>query len=213
MLSLLLVAAIAQVDALPFHSDNTDHGSPTSCAVAALQIQKAVRTNNYTVGPLSTEYILRKAGQKSYFDNINARHGISSGRLLWQYCFDFGSCPLSMCPTPTRRLTTDMHSAALPYRCGVLLGLADVPDHQSALEHLAANYGDCILLTTDGYRAFLLIGIDEFGNGIWLDFYSQQRARLQYLDYAAGNALWNDMLYGNDFTADNYLTVFTMRSN
>lgn len=177
------------------------NGEPAAVWCDVMQWQHFVRTGeNVTLSP---QYVLSTAAKR--YEDVYLLHGLSSPALGWQIAHDFGSCPQALCPR--RTLTPERcDSAAAPYRVGGLLTLAAIPDCTAAMAFVSANPGAAVVLTTDGYDSYALLDVDQ-DHGLWITHDSSGRAVLQWLDVAQGSALWESMIRGNWFPADNYMVA------
>lgn len=204
---------------LDFQTDDDSYGAPPSAAAVIPHVQRYLRDGMDV--PLSQWYIRvkvdlsdlkpTKENPKINRGEITARHGTSSPRLMWQALHDHGVCPLSMCkggelsiPTPA------IDAAAAPYKVGGLLGLTEVPDYTAAINHLKANKGDGLLLTTDGRESYAVVAVDDQDRGLWVGYYnSGNKANLQWLSVEEGTAkmrkLGEDQYYGKP--ADYFLVI------
>lgn len=180
------------------------NGVPADAACSIMQAQHWYRTGEDV--PLSQMFLRLVAAE---YPDVYVVHGFSSPHLAWQLCHDHGACPATMKPW-----TAAARTAALTFRVGGLLTLADVPDYAAALVHLQAHPGDGILLATDGYQSYAIVGVDEDLRGVWVDHYrSGGRAAVLLLDETDGSVLWDAMLYGQSLGPENYMVVIQPRQD
>lgn len=192
---------------LPFQSDHYD---VPLCFCAAMQVQHHLRTGEDV--PLSPQFLITVAGRLSSTDDITIRHGWSSPILGWQLAHSFGSCPAPLC-TRLGILTEAMHDAAVPFRVGQeFLTLFQIPDYPSAVAYLAEHPGAVVILTTSGRRAYAIIGVDEEGRGVWLDYWRRATPAVLHMSAADGTETWNAMLYADkELGPENFLVVVNPR--
>lgn len=200
---------------LNYTSNDPYHGSPSSVCCSIMQMQHYLRTGQDI--PRSPQYLRIRAGIEVPFqgDDIYPGHGFSSPWLAVRLVADYGSCPASMCtwgnliPTPAMEAAAQEVRGTYDFRT-----LWDIPDYVAALEYLKLpeNRGDAVMLSTDGYSYYGIIGVDQQGKGIWLDHYMRLgKARIQHLGLEDGQRLWDAQIRGNMYgPPEAYMAVMLM---
>jgi hypothetical protein len=171
------------------------------CNVGTLQAYLRDGSNT----PLSSQFLLSVIGASDGpFGTITIPHGASSPQLIWQWMHYKGSPPEWVCPRVTINVTQAQYDAAYPYRVGRFIGLATIPDYRAAVQYLAAHPGAAVVLTTDGYQSYSIVGLKD-GKGIWLEYQRPGRPTVRYLTEAEGAAIWDSMVNGNTHPPASYM--------
>ena len=224
---ILTIAAVltqgdySQIANLDYGTDMPNHGCMASTLCSVMQMQSYLRTG-VDPGRLSPAFLMIEAGTIPG-DDVIVLHGFSSPILGWQLAHDWGSCPVELCPKSTltvRGMTAynpdgrdDAREAALPFRVGNFTGYADLPNCQTAYSWLATRPGAAVIVGTDGYPCYAIMGLDSHGRGIWLTHYGiSGPAQIDYLDAVAGQQRWDAMTLNSCcFGPENYVAGIEMK--